>query len=142
MYRRGHHQGLGNSGERETVPCRRIARRTHWAWEARDFAGRGYKGGMRFPQKCSSACGGRRAEKGGHTLPAWSAITGRLGIALAALDHAQGIAAFAARLTAQLVHQLPHQENAPSAEPQLCWVEVRHCGEVERMAFVEQLNLQ
>src|SRR5437667_12538424 len=97
---------------------------------------------MWFPHESSRACEGCHVGKGGRTLAAWSTIAGRPGISFAALDHAQGVAALAARLTAQLVHQLPHQENAPAAGAQLGWVEMGHRRQVERPALVEELDLE
>src|SRR5947208_183819 len=49
----------------------------------------------------------------------------RLRPTAAALDHAQGIAAFTARLAAEFIHQRSHEENATAADAQFGRVEVR-----------------
>ena len=57
------------------------------------------------------------------------------------LDHAQDIATLDTRLTAQFIHQGTHQINAATTDAQLARVEVGNCGQIERGAFVEDMNL-
>src|SRR5438094_762401 len=55
-----------------------------------------------------------------------------------ALDHAQGVAAFAgpARLAGHFIHQRPHEIDPTAADTQLAGIEVRHLGDVERFALI------
>src|SRR5262245_27477320 len=57
------------------------------------------------------------------------------------LDHAQGVAALAARVAGQFVHERPHQEDAAAADTQLGRVEMGHGIQVERLALVEDTDL-
>src|SRR5438874_938118 len=56
------------------------------------------------------------------------------------LDHAENVATLPARLAGQLIHDGAHDEDAASANAQLGGVEVRNGGEVERLAFVVQVD--
>ena len=66
--------------------------------------------------------------------PFWCAVavTHLRGAARAATapDHAKRVAALAARLATQLVHQ-GRMRNTPAADAQLAWVQVRHGREIE-----------
>src|SRR5207248_9863361 len=57
------------------------------------------------------------------------------------LDHSQGVAALAAGLATQLVHEGAHQKDPTSPDTQLAGVEVRDRRDVERIALVEQRDL-
>src|SRR5262249_4542759 len=59
---------------------------------------------------------------------------------VAILYHAEQVAAVAARMAGQFIHQLAHQEDAPAAQAHLCRVEFRHFRQIERPTFVEDMN--
>src|SRR5438105_1889487 len=73
-------------------------------------------------------------ERSGLLLVRSSAAAAGPGIAATVLDHAEGIAALAAPLTGEFVHEGAHQEDAAAADAQLGGVEVRHAGYVEGFA--------
>src|SRR6266545_7349992 len=78
----------------------------------------------------------------GASAPHSSAAFADRGSVLAAFDHAQGVAAFAAALAGQFVHERPHQEDAPSAHADLGRIEVGHGGDVEGVALVKEGQLK
>src|SRR4051794_9176117 len=59
-----------------------------------------------------------------------------------ALEHAQHVAALGARRHVQLVHEPPHEEDAPAAGAQLAGVEPRDGVEVERRPLVRKAELE
>ena len=83
----------------------------------------------------------REEERGGSSVAATSGARRERGTARTALDHAENVAALTAWLTGQLIHDGAHDEDAASADAQLGRVEVRDGREVERLAFVVQVDL-
>jgi len=66
----------------------------------------------------------------------------RGGISLAALDHSQGVAALAARLATQFVHERAHQKDAPASDAQFAGIQMGHRADIERFSLVKQLDLK
>jgi hypothetical protein len=69
------------------------------------------------------------------------AAAGLGGGARAALHHAQHVAALAARLATQLVHEGAHQKHTATADALFGRVQVRDCRQVKRSALVDKENL-
>src|SRR6516164_5758505 len=102
--------------------ARGSVRRNCWAQDAQGSAGSRRRGGE---CGCYWSSSGAFAERGG---------------AAAALDHAQGVAAVAARLAAQLVHLRAHQDHPATADAQFRWIEGGHSREIKGSAFVVDVD--